>query len=297
MPLYELAALGAALCWAFAPVLSAGPVYALGPFWFNLLRQLMVTVVLGAIVLVTGRWQGAQTDQIVTLALSGLVGVFVGDTLLFFGVQRLGPRRNGTLFAMNAPIAAILGWAFLGEGLKPLAVAGIAACAAGVALVVLGRPGRSGSHRFEAIRGPVWQGVAFGLLAATGQALGSLIARPVMAEGFDPFTASLIRVSVGVTGLAFLMSMRLRFTRIQGAITAPILSQIFVSGLAAMVIGMTLLMFALQGGKVGIISTLSATSPVLILPIMWVLTRARPSATSWAGAILTVAGLSLIFLR
>lgn len=297
MPLYELAALGAALCWAFGPVVSAGPVYALGPFGFNLLRQSMVTVMLGAIVLATGCWHGVQPDQVATLALSGLVGIFAGDSLLFFGVQRLGPRRNGALFAMNAPIAAILGWLFLGETLSPLAVGGIALAAAGVALVVLGRAGRSGSHRFEAIRGPVWQGIAFGLLAATGQALGSLIARPVMAGGVDPFTASLIRVSVAVAGLAALMSLRFRFTRIQGAITAPILTQVLASGLVAMVIGMTLLMFALQGGKVGIVSTLSATSPVLILPIMWAITRARPSAASWAGAVLTVAGLALIFLR
>ena len=31
----------------------------------------------------------------------------------------------------------------------------------------------------------------YGLAAAAGQALGSLIARPVMAGGFDPYTASL----------------------------------------------------------------------------------------------------------
>ena len=62
-------------------------------------------------------------------------------------------------------------------------------------------------------------------------------------------------------------------------------------------LGMTLLMFALAGGKVGIISTLSATSPVLILPMLWLRTGQRPTAASWLGAAIACAGMALIFLR
>ena len=74
-------------------------------------------------------------------------------------------------------------------------------------------------------------------------------------------------------------------------------AQIAASGVIAMVIGMTLLLFALQGGKVGIVSTLSALSPVLILPVLWVVTGERPPAASWAGALIAVTGMALIFLR
>lgn len=47
----------------------------------------------------------------------------------------------------------------------------------------------------------------------------------------------------------------------------------------------------------GIVSTLSALSPVFILPGLWIVTGARPSATSWLGAAIAVAGMALIFLR
>ena len=57
------------------------------------------------------------------------------------------------------------------------------------------------------------------------------------------------------------------------------------------------MLFALQGGKVGIVSTLSALSPVLILPILWAVTGERPTAASWLGALIAVAGMALIFLR
>ena len=118
-----------------------------------------------------------------------------------------------------------------------------------------------------------------------------------MAGGFDPYAASLIRVAVAVICLILLMALPIRAVQPLARPTPRQLLVTALSGLLAMVMGMTLLMFALQGGKVGIVSTLSALSPVLILPVLWVMTGARPSATSWAGALIAVAGMALIFLR
>lgn len=297
MPIHELAALGAALCWSVTGIIASGAVLALGPFAFNRLRWGLVFAMLAAIVLATGRWHGVASVDFWRIALSGLFGIFLGDMMLFMAMVRLGPRRTGALFALNAPIAALLGWVFLGESLSPLAVAGIALSTLGVALAVLGRPGRSGGHRFEVIRGPIWLAVGMGVLAAAGQAVGSLIARPVMAQGFDPYVASMLRIGVAAAGQVAMMQMPLRVFAQAGPLTPRVVMLTALSGLIAMVIGMTLLMFALQGGKVGIVSTLSALSPVLILPVLWVLTRARPSATSWLGAVLAVLGMALIFLR
>ncbi|AXC49894.1 DMT family transporter [Paracoccus suum] len=296
--MFELAALGAALCWAVTGLVGAGPARAVGPTAFGFYRQGMVTLMLGAVTLVTGGWQSVTGHDAAWLALSGLVGVFLGDTLLFFSLVRLGPRRAGALFALNAPMAALLGRVVLGETLPPQGWAGVALCAVGVAVAVLGRPGRSGTHSFEAVRGRVWIGVTFGLLAALGQAGGSLIARPVMAAGqVDAMTASLIRVGIAVVCSSILVSLPIRQFRPQARLTLRLGAQIAASGVLAMLIGMTLLLFALSGGKVGIVSTLSALSPVLILPVLWIVTGARPSATSWAGAAMATVGMALIFLR
>ena len=297
MPIHELAALGAAICWSVTGLIASQAVLALGPFAFNRLRWGLVFLMLAAIVLATGRWHAVAAADFWRLTLSGLFGVFLGDMMLFMTMVRLGPRRTGALFALNAPIAALLGWLFLGEDLSETAVAGVALSTAGVALAVLGRPGRSGSHRFEAIRGPVWLAVGMGVLAAAGQAAGSLVARPVMARGFDPYLASTLRIAVAAAAQIALMALPLAMLRPQGALTPRVFVLTALSGLVAMVCGMTLLMFALQGGKVGIVSTLSALSPVLILPVLWGVTGARPSATSWAGAALAALGMSLIFLR
>ncbi len=296
MPIHELAALGAAMCWAVTGILSKDSADQLGPFGFNRLREAMVTAMLGAIVLATGRWHGIESGDFLRLALSGIIGIFIGDTMLYVALVRLGPRRSGALFALNAPIAAVLGWAVLGEDLSLRAVAGIFLTTCGVAMAVLGRTGRSGGHRYEAVHGAIWLAVGFGLVAATGQAVGSLIARPVMAKGFDPYAASLIRVGVAVTCITLLIMLPIPAIQQRGKITPRILGMTALSGLIAMVIGMTLLMFALQGGYVGIVSTLSALSPVLILPALWLVTGQRPSLVTWIGAILAVAGMGLIFL-
>lgn len=294
MPIHELAALAAAFCWALTGVMSAGPVAKVGPFAFNLFRQGFVTAVLAVLVLATGAWQGTDAALIPRMVASGIIGILMGDTMLFFALRRLGPRRTGALFALNAPMAALLGWVFLGETLSPQGAAGVVLCTAGVALSVLGR---SGSNRFETLHGAIWPGIALGLLAALGQASGSLIARPAMAAGMDPMVASLIRVAVAVAGLRLMLVLPLPVFRIQTRLQGRDLVQTAASGILAMVIGMTLLLFALQGGKVGIVSTLSALSPVLILPVLWGLTGERPTGASWLGAAIAVTGMALIFLR
>ena len=64
-----------------------------------------------------------------------------------------------------------------------------------------------------------------------------------------------------------------------------------------MALGVTLLLFALSGGKVGIVSILSATTPALLLPLLWIRTGERPAAGAWIGAALVVIGSALIITR
>jgi drug/metabolite transporter (DMT)-like permease len=295
LPLHELAALGTATCWATTGILSADAVRALGPFHFNLIRQGFVTLLLAVIVLVGGQAGALGLTGVAVLAASGVIGILLGDTLNFAAVGRLGPRRAGAIFALNAPMAAVLSYALLGERLGWQAAAGIALTVAGVALAILGRP-QNGAHRFEVIRGGLAAGIACGLGAALGQAVGSLIARPLMHGGLDPYLASLIRV--GASGLAMGVIAALPAApSMPRAVPAKVLVLTAATALIGLLLGMTLFLYALQGSQTGIIATLSATSPVIILPLLWLRTGQRPSGTSWAGAALAVGGLALIFTR
>jgi drug/metabolite transporter (DMT)-like permease len=294
--IHELAALGAALCWAATGMMAPWPVSRLGPFAFNRWRQIFAGLVLGAIVLASGTWPAFDLRDLSLLALSGLAGVLLGDSLLFTAIHRLGPRRAGVIFALNAPIAAGLGWLFLGETLSLQACLGVGLCAGGVALAIRFGGGRA-PRDWEPVRGAFGFGLAAGLGAALGQALGALIARPVMAAGFDPFAASFLRVGVAAFGMVALS----RLPAIAAYQIAPITPRVAAATAATALVGLggglTLLLFALTGGKVGVVSTLAATSPVMILPMIWAVSGRRPAPAAWAGAALVVAGAGLLFAR
>jgi len=300
MPIYELAALGAATCWALTALISAGPAGHLGAPAFNRLRQGFVALMLAVYVGVTGSWHQLTALNLPPILISGLIGIFAGDTLLFASLNRVGPRRSGILFAMNAPLAALLGWLVLGETLVLRAVAGVALTVAGVALAIYfggsrAPPGQG--HHWEETKGALWIGVALGLSAAACQAVASLIMRPVMASGIDPLAASMVRVSIAALSLTVLLQLPIPAIRQRNPVTWRVAVLTALSGILALAIGMTLLLFALSGGKVGIVSTLSATSPVIILPLIWLRTGVRPAAGAWAGALIVIIGMALIFTR
>jgi drug/metabolite transporter (DMT)-like permease len=76
-----------------------------------------------------------------------------------------------------------------------------------------------------------------------------------------------------------------------------VLGIIGLNGLLAMVLGMTIFLFALRHGNVTLVAIMSSTSPVMLLPILWLFTRQRPSLGSWLGAILVVCGTGLVLAR
>ncbi len=105
----------------------------------------------------------------------------------------------------------------------------------------------------------------FGETITLWQALGSLFARPAMAAGTEPFAAMAVRLGIAVIlfwAIAALPQVRGRDVRVHGREFGLIVtSAFFGTGL-----GMVLLMGALNSGNVGIVSTLSSMTPIVILP-------------------------------
>jgi len=57
---------------------------------------------------------------------------------------------------------------------------------------------------------------------------------------------------------------------------------------------MTLLLYALGVGDTGVTTILSGTTPVILLPLLWLRTRQAPAPGAWFGAALTVVGTALL---
>ena len=294
---YDLLALGAATCWAVGSVLSVTPSRHLGAFAFTRWRMAMVAVMLWTVVAMRGSWHSFDGQAWGIMAASGLVGIFIGDTALFSAINRLGPRRAGVLFATHAAFSALLGFALLDERMSLQAMLGGFLTLAGVMLATLLGRHKDETHAWEADHGHVGLGVALALIAALCQAVGSLIAKPVMALQVDPVMASAVRVSVATAAHGVLLLTGFQAARASQAPTLRVLAQTAINGFIAMGVGMTLVLWALEKGDVGMVAILSSVSPILVLPLLWLQLKRAPAPGAWLGAVLTVVGTALILWR
>jgi drug/metabolite transporter (DMT)-like permease len=296
MYIAECSALAAALCWSFGGLLSTTPARAFGAIRFNRLRLGIVSLVLFAAVFATGGWRTLGLQSVLVLTMSAMIGIFLGDTLLYATLKRLGPRRTGILFTTNAPMTVIVGYFFLDESLPVTTITGCVLILVGVMMAVFCGRRSSPKHAFEEIQGSLSSGIFLGFSSAFCQAISILIARPIMASGVDAVAASALRVGVAALALNFIFLLQpTRGNPKDTPITRKLMVQTGLSGIVGMALGMTFLLFALAHGPAGLVSTLSATSPVLILPILWIATRERPAPGAWVGAFLAVVGVACIF--
>jgi drug/metabolite transporter (DMT)-like permease len=133
----EAMALMAAGCWAVSSLFSAAPAQRLGAIAFSRWRMLFASAILWSMALASGGWRGLDTAALGLLAISGIVGIFMGDTALFACMNRLGPRRSGVLFATHSIFSVVLAWLFLSEAIRGWALLGSALLVAGVMMAVL----------------------------------------------------------------------------------------------------------------------------------------------------------------
>jgi len=299
---YDFLALGAAACWATSSLMAFTPVRHLGPFAFTRWRMALVAVMLWVVVAATGSWRTLSLDMSGTLAISGLIGIFIGDTALFGATNRLGPRRSSVLFATHAAFSAFLGFVVLGERMALQVALGGSLTVAGVmSAIVLGRH-KEEQHAWEANHGSLKVGVALGLTAALSQAVSTLIAKPVMSAAVDgvavdPIAASAVRVSVACAAHLLVLWSGASVARAHQPINLRILGITALNGFIGMGIGMTFIMMALRHGDVGMVAILSSVTPVLVLPLLWWRLGRAPAPGAWVGAGLTVVGTGLILLR
>ena len=281
-------ALGAALSWTMAALVSHRPATELGSLHFNRVRMIAASLIMATLLVLSGRSATIPQEFWLPIVFSAFTGVVLGDFFLFVTMRRLGPRRTNVLFATNAVFAALIGWALLGETVDVKTAFAVLFGFSGVVLAVLYGKRRDLLHQWEAVTPPLWIGIGAGLLAAVCQAFGVVFVRPVMAAGVDPVAVTLARAVIG----AVLFWATLPFDK--GRVGMPlmptgrVLALTGLNGLFGLGIGAAMLMAALENGNVATVTILSSTTPVMILPFIWARTGRIPAPAAWLGASLVV---------
>lgn len=294
---YEYLALAAAACWACGSLMSATASTHLGAFAFTRWRMLCAAVMLWLIAAVSGSWITLASDSLGLLVLSGVIGIFIGDTALFAAMNRLGPRRAGVLFATHSLFSVILAYFFLGETQWGWTLAGSSLLISGVMIAIFFGKRKTELHAWEANQSQLKSGVALGLLAALCQAVATLMLKPLMETNIDAVAASAVRMSTAFVLHQLIFMLGFKVARAYLPLNKKVFLLVLANAALSMVLGMTLILQALKHGDAGMVAVLSSVSPVLVLPLLWLVYKRSPAAGAWLGAGLTVLGTALILLK
>jgi DME family drug/metabolite transporter len=134
----ELAALGAAICWAAAPILYRQALFKVSPISANIVRCTTNAVFMVVVLFATG-WIGVLTRlPLGVLALtvaSGFIGLVMGDTLYMYGLGSIGVSCAVPLSATYPLFSLLLATFLLHQPLTVFAVVGALVILAGIWLV------------------------------------------------------------------------------------------------------------------------------------------------------------------
>ncbi len=290
----EMAAMGTAICWSFSSVLFAVASKRVGPLVINLLRlPLAIFLLMATYTILQGKFAIAFHSAMY-LALSGVIGLAIGDTFLFNSMVMVGARLSMLLLSLSPPITALLAYIFLGEVLNWLDILGILITLIGVIWVVLERPEKNPVIQKQLM----WKGVVLGFLSALAQAVGLLWAKMGLGPNVDPLYGTLIRMSSAAL-ILWPMSFLLKRIKnpvklIQADTTA--LKYLLAGVIMGPFLGVWLSLVAVKYTNTGIAATIMSIVPVTMIPLSIKFEKETPSLRSIAGAVIAIIGIAILFL-
>jgi len=292
----ELAALATALCWTLTTVFFFYGGKVVGSVNLSRIRLVLAVIFLlisHLVVFGTLFPYPVESDRIFWLSISGIIGLALGDSLLYKSILTVGPRLATLMMATVPVISSIAAWLFLNETLTGLEVFAIALTLGGIGWVVLDRAAGPGNLTKK----QYFVGILFGLGAAAGQALGLITAKKGLVGDFSPLSGVLIRMVAAMTFMWVIAILRGSFKSTIMSIKTPKVALAITGGsFTGAFLGVWLSLIAINLTRIGIAATLMAMVPIMILPIAkWGL-KENITIRTLFGTCVAITGVSLIFL-
>jgi drug/metabolite transporter (DMT)-like permease len=286
----EIAGLGVSLCWTMSALFFEKAGSRIGSLSVNFIRLLMAIVFLGLSTLVTKGLlipTDATPYQWFWLGLSGVIGLFLGDLVLFKSYLVIGSRTAALIMSFSPMLTAIIGWFFLKEKLTALEIVAILVSIAGIVTAI--------ANRKLKLNIPL-KGFLLALGGALGQSVGIILSKKGIGD-YDPLAATQIRVLFGLVSFIIMITVMKRWTRIFSAfIDAAGMKAVTVGSIFGPFIGVALGLFAIQHSNTGVVSALMALVPIFIIWPSAVMFGEKIKIQQIIGAIISIIGVSLFFM-
>ncbi len=290
----ELAAFGTAICWTVSALFFTRASSLIGGVTVNHARVILALPFMVGIHLVTcGRGFPVDVESYRWgwLALSGVIGLVLGDSFLFNAFALIGPRLALLIMSLVPILSTTAAWIFLRERLLPLELTGVLIAVAGIGWVVMERGNGQDAGRPKRYA----RGVIFAVAGALGQALGLVAAKKGMAGDFPAISATLIRMVAAAATMWGVSLLSGRAPRIIRAIfTREALAPLFGAIIVGAALGIWLSLVSIQYSRLGVAATIMALPPVLILPLAYWQLNERVSPRAILGTVVAFIGIAVL---
>ncbi|SRR5581483_2038672 len=235
----------------------------------------------------------ATSDRWTWLALSGVIGLALGDAFLFQSYLLVGPRLGMLLLSLSTVIGMFEAWIFLGESLGLIQIIGIALTLGGIIWVAMEQGNGNGQAPHHAALG-----VLFGILSAVCQATGLVFSKQGLYGNFSPIQGNSIRMFAAALSLWLIAALQKEAgTTIQTLKANPsALKQLAIAAFIGPVLGVSSSLLAIQHTQIGIASVLTSLAPVFMLPVSHYIFKERLGWQAIVGTLLAMAGVTILFL-
>jgi len=286
----EFAALGVSVCWTMSALFFEKAGYKIGSLSVNFIRLLLAIVFLGITSFISrGLFfpVDATGYQWFWLGLSGFVGFFLGDMLLFKSYMVIGSRTATLIMSLSPMLTAVIGWFFLDEILSTKNILAMTISIGGIIIAI--------SNRKMKLSYPA-KGILLAFGGAMGQAVGLILSKKGMGH-YDPVAATQIRAIFGLFSFAILITAIGRWSKIGRDMKhTDAMKSVTVGAIFGPFVGVALGLFAIQQTKTGIASSLMALVPIFIILPSSIMFKEKIKPQQIIGAVVSIGGAVLFFL-
>jgi drug/metabolite transporter (DMT)-like permease len=226
---------------------------------------------------------------------SGIVGLSIGDALFFKSLEYLSPRIGTLVTSLSPAVSAIMAYFFLSERISLINVTGIVIALSGVMLVVFKKEENTGNAKNTK---ELNKGLLYAFLYTLGQGGGIILARFAYDEKpVNSITATAVRIFPAALVLLpfFLLKVKTFRPKIIFQNDVKIFKDVFTATVLSAYIGMVLMLVSVTQTSIAVASTIMGTVPIIQLLISKYYFKDRLTFRSYAGAIINVAGIIILF--
>lgn len=284
-----------AFFWAFSIIFAARATILIGGVRAHFFRLLAALACLAVYAHTWG--QGLEGPGMTFFVLGGILGIALGDLSTFQALRYIGPQLAVLLVqCLCAPFAAAIEWAWLGTTLTGRQMTGCGVILLGTAISLWPGVRPSGARK------AILLGGGLAALASFLQAVGAVFTRYAVLMNrdadvvIDGMTAAYQRVlGAAVMMIPIYFLVRHFFLRRESPGTLwRAWPWVLANGLAGMVFGVGCFQWALATAPAAIVLSIVALTPLIVLPIVWIIDKKRPHPLVIVGSVLAVAGILLL---